>query len=41
MCSIGSVVFVEMTRLSIYNIQIPYVSRIVIFFRACTESLIV
>ena len=29
--SIGSVVFVEMTRPSIYNIKIPYVSRIVIF----------
>ena len=39
MCSIGSVVFVEMTRPSTYNIQIPYISRVVIF-RACTERLI-
>ena len=31
MCSIGSVVFVEMTRPSIYNVKIPYVSRVVIF----------
>ena len=32
MCSIGSVVFVEITPPSIYNIYIPYVSRVVIIF---------